>query len=351
MLVSLFYNFSLLLSVVLVLCLDNWFVVWACIELMTVLFVVLLGQGISPRSVEGIAKYFIIQATASSVLLLGIILRYLLCGELQIFSEYGGVSYSFILLGLFIKVAVFPNPFWFVDVVGGFDFLRSFYVIITSKLIPVYIFIIIIGNTHQIGFLLVGLSSVALGSILGINQTSIRKIVALSSVSHLGWLVIGLPYLSTSTCFFVFFCYLFMVLPILWVAGIYELNDLNNIKRVYYHPYVLLFFIVSLLSLGGFPPFVGFIYKWIIFVGIINHGGYLVCGYLILMSLISLFFYLRLCYNIYSLYWPEPKINLLGSFIININSWGVIWFGLVGSIFLLVLGIFIVGPISLGWLL
>lgn len=72
--------------------------------------------------------------------------------------------------------------------------------------------------------------------------------------------------------------------------------------------------ILSLLSLGGFPPLIGFFYKMTIFLGLVRGGSYLVCGYLIVMSLISLFYYLRICYNLYSLYVPEVKYIVTFSF-------------------------------------
>lgn len=73
--------------------------------------VVLLGSGLTPRTVEGVSKYYVIQAVASALLLLGVLIRFLLSGEVRLFGNYGGISYVLILLGLFMKIAVFPKPF------------------------------------------------------------------------------------------------------------------------------------------------------------------------------------------------------------------------------------------------
>lgn len=228
---------------------------------MTILFVILLSYSLSPRVVESIAKYFITQAVARLVVFFGALLQYLRKGKFKLIKNYEGLPYVIILVGLFVKVAVFPKPFWFVDVVRGVSLLRASYIIIVSKIVPIYLFIVIGVLDLRLFLLAAGLLSVTVGRVLGINQTRIRKIVALSSIAHLGWLIAGLPYLQLSSCIFIFLCYLIIVLPLLWVAGVYQVDDLKRIKRLYSRPYFLSFLLLSLLKLAGFPPLVGFFYK------------------------------------------------------------------------------------------
>nr|QNQ65318.1 NADH dehydrogenase subunit 2 [Amphiura sp. JN-2020] len=324
---------------------SSWILMWSLIELVTILMISLMSSHLSPRVVESMAKYYIIQAVASAVLLLGILSRYYLSGLTSIFSFYEGFSYGLILIGLFIKIAVFPNPFWFVDVISGVGLLRGFYIIVVSKLLPIYLYMSI---TTSINFfiLLGGLGAVTFGSILGLNQTNVRKLVALSSVAHLGWLIVGFPSLSLSSCIFVLLSYFLMVFPVLWISGSYEVEDLSNMSRCYFHPWLLLVLILSLLSLGGLPPLLGFIYKWIIFVGLVKANAYMVGGYLILMSLISLFFYLRLCYLLYSTYWPEAKVTLVGSYAWPISEVPLVWGLTVVMAVSLGVAIFCLAPIN-----
>lgn len=169
----------------------------------------------TPRRVEAVSKYFVAQAVASAFLLLGVVLRFFFTGKIDLFSEYKTLSYVFILRGLFIKIAVIPNPFWFIDTVRGLKLIQGFYVVITSKLVPIYLFITLLSINIKIFLMAVGLFSIAVGSFLGLKQTNVRKIIALSSIAHLGWLVVGLPYLDTFECLFVFICYLLMVIPLL----------------------------------------------------------------------------------------------------------------------------------------
>nr|YP_010120058.1 NADH dehydrogenase subunit 2 [Amphioplus laevis]QRC36789.1 NADH dehydrogenase subunit 2 [Amphioplus laevis] len=340
MLVNVFYNLSLILSIFIVLSAQSWIFVWSSIELVTILLIILISQEITPRSVEGVSKYFIAQAVASSFLILGIILRYYFSGEMDVFSGYNGLPFYLILVGLFVKIAVFPNPFWFVDSISGLKLIYSFYIIILSKVVPLYLYINLCEGINSF-LILVGVGSVIFGSVLGLNQTNVRKIIALSSISHLGWLVLGLPYFSFKMSLLIFGGYILMLLPLLWVLSLYNISDFNDLKRGRLSPISLSIIIISLLSLGGFPPLLGFFYKWFIFSVLLKSSFYLVCGGLIFGGLISLFFYLRLCYNLYCLYWPESKVIILGSFIKTQESMlvmALIIVGAVVSVLFLVMG-------------
>lgn len=174
-----------------------------------------MRQGVTPRGVEAVSKYFIAQAVARAFLLLGIVFRFFTKGEIDLFSSYNYLSYVMILGGLFIKIAVVPNPFWFIDTVSGLNLVQRFYVVITSKLVPIYLFISLLNFNLKSFLLTVGIFSIGIGRFLGIKQTNVRKIVALSSIAHLGWLIVGFPFLEIYECLFVFFCYLLMVIPLL----------------------------------------------------------------------------------------------------------------------------------------
>ena len=132
------------------------------------------------------SKYFIAQALARAFLLLGIVYRYYKVGEINLFSDYDFFSYSLIMIGLFLKIAVVPNPYWFIDSIRGLKFFEGFYIIIMSKIIPIYLYITLSSGVFSKMLLFVGVSSIAVGRILALNQTKTRKIIALSSIAHLG---------------------------------------------------------------------------------------------------------------------------------------------------------------------
>nr|YP_009730163.1 NADH dehydrogenase subunit 2 [Amphiura sinicola]QHT54219.1 NADH dehydrogenase subunit 2 [Amphiura sinicola] len=333
---------SLVMSVLTAFFSNSWILVWALIELVTVILVSLISTSFTPRTVESVAKYYIINAVASIILLSGILIRYFVSGSLLIFSSYSGISYFLIILGLLIKIAVFPNPFWFIEVISGIGLLRGFYVLIISKIIPLYLFINLV-LPNEIFLWGSGLSAVLLGSIYGLNQTNIRKLIALSSVAHLGWLIVGLPNLSLLECLLIILIYLIMIFPLLWVVGLFEVEDLKSISQCYFGPPFLLIIVISLLSLGGFPPTLGFIYKLYIFIGLVNEGAFLVSLILIIMSVVSLVFYMRLCFLLYSVYWPEQKLLVTGSYISIVENTWFIWWLITGFSVLLSTSVILIG--------
>uniref|UniRef100_A0AAU6PWW8 NADH-ubiquinone oxidoreductase chain 2 n=1 Tax=Ophiotreta durbanensis TaxID=3135534 RepID=A0AAU6PWW8_9ECHI len=307
--IIIFYNLSLILAIVILYFSTNWLVLWFLVELSTLSLVVLLSGRATPRGVESAVKYFVVQGVASVFLLFGAVFNGVWGGSLDLFSSYNLVSYFLIIIGLLVKLAVFPNPFWIVDVLSGVDLARGAYVILFSKFIPVYLYYIVSGSFLGIIITVVGVSSIIFGSVLGVNQVSVRKIIALSSVSHMGWIVLTFPLLSGSLCFFVFLSYIFMLVPLLWVSNVVSLDYLVKGKNMYYNWGALVVVLVCLLSLGGFPPLLGFFYKWVMFFVLVESGSFLVSGILILFNLVSLFFYLQLCHSLVSFYWPELKLS------------------------------------------
>jgi len=160
-----------------------------------------------------------------------------------------------------IKLAVFPNPFWFVDVVSGLGLRERFFVVVVSKIGPLYLFFILSRRRQLSVFLIIGLFSAFLGSVLGTNQTGLRKIVALSSIANLGWFVVCLPFMGGVLGGLCFLGYVVTIVPVLWLGSHYLFYYLSKGAHIYHRSVSAFWFIVFLLSLGGLPPFIGFFVK------------------------------------------------------------------------------------------
>jgi len=277
-------------------------VIWVLVETITIMIVLIVSQSGTPRGVEAAAKYFVTQAVARRFLLVGILRRFFVSGGFDLFGSYDMISYFFFMLGVFIKMAVLPNPFWLVDVVRGVSLSRAFFVIIGSKIIPVYLFICLSGRRFLGGLSVLGLFSVFLGSVLGINQISIRKILAFSSVAHMGWMVSCFACLSGWYCAVLFLCYALSLLPIFFISSVCSMEGIFKRKSAQFFSRLAGVVVVSLLSLGGLPPLVGFFYKWLMFLGLVDNGLFLVAGLLVLLRLVSLYYYLRVTYSIFRIY-------------------------------------------------
>jgi len=270
--------------------------------------VLIISYRKTPRAIEGASKYFVVQAVARRFLLMGIVSHFLVSGGFFVFWSYDFLRYCLMLRGLFIKMAVLPRPFWFVDVVRGVRLSQGFYVVVRSKIVPIYLFVSLRKENIMMGFCLVGLFSVFLGSVLGVNQIRIRKIIAYSSIAHMGWMVSCFSSLSRWYCLSLFLCYCLMLLPLFIVGAVCSLEYVFKYKKTQYFSRVRVLVVFRLLSLGGLPPLVGFFYKWVMFFGLVKEGFLLVSGILVVLSLVSLYYYIGVCYNVFSVYWFVPKI-------------------------------------------
>nr|YP_009545834.1 NADH dehydrogenase subunit 2 [Gorgonocephalus chilensis]AYO99626.1 NADH dehydrogenase subunit 2 [Gorgonocephalus chilensis] len=314
MLTSFFYMFFLLLSVLGSFFSSNWLLLWLWIELNSLCLIPIISKVSTLRSIESTIKYYIFQALGSVILLFGILTRYFFLNEVVIFGNYNIFVCFFIVVGLSVKVGIFPLHFWFVDVVSGLNFYQGAFIVIVSKIIPLYLLIIISNQSNCNIYWLIGVISVVIGSFFGLSQIQLRKIISLSSVAHLGWLVILFPYLSVLVSGFLFVVYIVMSLPLFVIGNIFSVEHSFKVKSLWSNFSFVLVFCISILSLAGFPPLLGFFYKWVMLFFLVNNNNYFTVLFLIILSLISLYFYLNLFFSLFSLSWPNLKFLLVNSY-------------------------------------
>nr|UEP17961.1 NADH dehydrogenase subunit 2 [Ophiocreas oedipus] len=312
MIIMVVYFFFLLVSMVGAFISSNWFLIWLWVELNSLCLIPILSGDSSLRCVESTIKYYVFQAFGSVTFLLGILFRYFFYSNLSVLGDYGVIPYFLVVLGLCIKAGVFPLHFWFVDVISGLKFYEGAFVAVVSKVIPIYLLIILSGQSSLALYSLIGLGSVIIGSIFGLSQLQLRKILSLSSVSHLGWLIVLFPYLVIWVSGSLFFVYVLMTLPLFWIGGFYSVEHYFKVKGLWSNFSFVFVFVVSILSLAGFPPLLGFFYKWVMLYFLVIKGNYLMVAILILLSLVSLYFYLNLVFSLVSFSWSNVKFFLSG---------------------------------------
>jgi len=154
--------------------------------------------------------------------------------------------------------------------------------------------------------LIIILISTIVGSIGGLNQTSIRKILTYSSINHTGWILITL---ATSENLWLVYFILYSTLALTVVSAI-RLSGASFINQtlITNKEATLIKFIIftSLLSLGGLPPFLGFLPKWIIIQAIIINNIAPLATIVVITSLTTLYYYLKISYSIFIILNTEP---------------------------------------------
>ena len=154
------------------------------------------------------------------------------------------------------------------------------------------------------------LISTIVGSIGGLNQTSIRKILTYSSINHTGWILIALTN-SERLWIIYFIIYSTLALTVVSTIRLSKTSFINQtILTNKETTLIKLMIFTSLLSLGGLPPFLGFLPKWIVIQYIITNNIAPLATIVAITSLITLYYYLKISYSRFMILNTEPKWNL-----------------------------------------
>nr|YP_007317453.1 NADH dehydrogenase subunit 2 [Halicryptus spinulosus]CBK55566.1 NADH dehydrogenase subunit 2 [Halicryptus spinulosus] len=287
--------FLLGLSTILVFGSSVWFTMWLGLEINMLSFVVLLISGESMRESEAGIKYFLVQVLGSILFLFGSLLMSF-WGQAS--SYLFGMFYFFIVVAVALKLGMGPVHFWFPGVMDGIRWMNCGLLMTWQKLGP---FCILAGlNLGFMSILMFFFSALSglIGGFGGLNQVSLRKLLAFSSIGHLGWLtgsllvsdLIWRVYFLMYSFLSFFFSYIINSLWLIWFGPGFNYGWKNNFKGL-----VVMF---MFFSLGGLPPFGGFFMKWMVFSSLLINGMWLLAFILIGGSLMNLYYYLRVTYGL-----------------------------------------------------
>lgn len=327
------FLFTLILGTLISISSNSWLGCWIGLEINLLSFIPLIVKFNNLISTEASLKYFLTQAFASSLLLFSIIIFIMSYNFTFQFNLFNNFNISFIIfITLLIKSGTAPFHFWFPNVIEGINWTNNLILITWQKIAPIIIISYFLFNNFFIFFIL---ASVLIGSLGGLNQTSIRKIIAFSSINHLGWMLAAIIF-NEYIWLFYFIIYFFLSFILILIFNIFKIFYLNQIFSLFIHSYILKFiFLISLLSLGGLPPFLGFLPKWLVIQSLINLNQYYIVIFIICISLVTLYFYLRICYTAFLLNYEE--LNWSYKLYFNNNLFNLISFFLIISIFGLIL--------------
>nr|YP_009685622.1 NADH dehydrogenase subunit 2 [Epiplatys togolensis]QDU24724.1 NADH dehydrogenase subunit 2 [Epiplatys togolensis] len=287
--------FSLGLGTTLTFASSHWMLAWMGLEINTMAIIPLMAQHHHPRAMEATTKYFLIQAAAAATLLFASITNAWLSGQWEITNMNHPISITIITLALALKLGLAPLHAWLPDVLQGLNLNTGLILATWQKLAPLSLLIQIQpSNSYLLVFL--GLSSTLIGGWGGLNQTQLRKILAYSSIAHLGWMVLIIQF-SPSLTLMTLLIYLMMTYSIFTIFKLNKSTNINTLATSWaYTPILSSLTPLILLSLGGLPPLLGFLPKWMIIQELSGQNMGMVATLAALSALLSLYFYLRLSY-------------------------------------------------------
>lgn len=303
---------------------SSWLMAWVRLEINIVSLLALFLYSKSPRRAESTLKYFLAQTLASAVLVRTAILAIIVDSRFSLIS-----SQINLILGvsLLIKLGAAPFHLWVPQVLEGLSWKYIFIVLSWQKLAPFFLLLSCLQRTitkRLIKFSLL-LSSI-LGGVVGLAYSSLRKIIAFSSINHIGWLISGIL-IKLSSWIIYFILYSTLLGLLIFILNLNNIVTISNTLNSWNSMYQISFYIL-ILSFRGLPPLIGFAPKWLIINDLIINSSFIIALILVSTRLITLFFYLRIIfnallqkYNISYLPYAKRKFN---SFILCFNLSGLI---------------------------
>lgn len=328
-----FLVFNFFLGVYFLISSVDLFFIYLCLELQSLAMYILVSyRKDSNFSTEAGLKYFILNAFSSSLLLFGVSFVYGFTGSLnlndlrmlsffQTFSD--SINYGFlvglvlIVSGIMFKLSLFPFHFWAPDIYEGAPTVSVLLISTVSKLSVILIFFKVFFITFfdqyyiWLPYLIFSsIVSIAIGTLGAVYQNNIKRFLAYSSISHVGFIFLGV-----STCLYesfissVFYFFIYCLTLINLFSVVFSLRRCtNNLKFKNFDDLLLIYksntalafsLSISLFSLAGIPPLSGFFAKLSILNVLVDSLNFNFIIFFILFSVLSAFYYLKIIKTIY----------------------------------------------------
>nr|QYA70369.1 NADH dehydrogenase subunit 2 [Campylorhynchus rufinucha]QYA70370.1 NADH dehydrogenase subunit 2 [Campylorhynchus rufinucha]QYA70371.1 NADH dehydrogenase subunit 2 [Campylorhynchus rufinucha]QYA70372.1 NADH dehydrogenase subunit 2 [Campylorhynchus rufinucha]QYA70373.1 NADH dehydrogenase subunit 2 [Campylorhynchus rufinucha] len=293
---KLVFTASLLLGTTITISSNHWVLAWTGLEINTLAILPLISKSHHPRAVEAATKYFLVQAAASALVLFSSMTNAWHTGQWDISQLTDPTSCLILTAALAMKLGLVPFHFWFPEVLQGSPLLTGLLLSTIMKFPPITLLFMTSHSLNPTLLVTMALLSTALGGWMGLNQTQTRKILAFSSISHLGWMAVIISY-SPKLALLNFYLYALMTATVFLSLNSMKALKLSTLMTSWTKaPTLNAMLMLTLLSLAGLPPLTGFLPKWLIIQELTKQEMATTATIISLLSLLGLFFYLRLAY-------------------------------------------------------
>nr|QID03967.1 NADH dehydrogenase subunit 2 [Arcyptera meridionalis] len=318
----------LLVGTILSISSNSWFGVWMGLEINLLSFISMLTNNKNMMMNESAIKYFIVQAMASTMLLFSILLIQM---ESLMSWEEKMIPSMIISSSLLLKIGAAPFHFWFPEVMSATSWINCLILMTWQKIAPMMVLSYCI--QMSIFMFLVIILSISIGALGGLNKTSLRQILAYSSISHIGWMISSMiASENVWELYFIIYSLLSTIMVLMFknmnLFFINQIYSANNMKTE-----IKFMMFLSLLSLGGLPPFMGFLPKWIIIQMLIENNMTAIMTIMVVLTTITLYYYMRVSFSALILSYTEnswlmslktKKTTLILPFMVTISTMGLI---------------------------
>nr|YP_009107096.1 NADH dehydrogenase subunit 2 [Neomys fodiens]AIT99362.1 NADH dehydrogenase subunit 2 [Neomys fodiens] len=288
---------TVILGTLIVMTSSHWFMIWIGFEMNMLAIIPMLMKNFNPRSMEASTKYFMTQATASMILMLAIIINLLFSGQWTILNISNPTASMLMTVALVMKLGMAPFHFWVPEVTQGVPLTSGLILLTWQKIAPLSVLYQIYPSINPEMLLTMSLLSLLVGGWGGLNQTQLRKIMAYSSIAHMGWMTTITIY-NPTLMLLNLIIYIIMTMStfmlFIYTSSTTTLSLSHTWNKM---PLISIFILTIMLSLGGLPPLTGFLPKWMIIYELTKNSNVILPTAMAILSLLNLYFYMRLTYS------------------------------------------------------
>nr|YP_010037184.1 NADH dehydrogenase subunit 2 [Speothos venaticus]QQW47856.1 NADH dehydrogenase subunit 2 [Speothos venaticus] len=276
---------------------SHWMLIWIGFELNMLAIIPILMKKYNPRTMEASTKYFLTQATASMLLMMGVTINLLYSGQWVISKISNPIASIMVTIALTMKLGLSPFHFWVPEVTQGVSLMSGMILLTWQKIAPTSVLYQIFPSTNTNLLMLMAITSMLVGGWGGLNQTQLRKIMAYSSIAHMGWMTAVITYNPTMTILNLAL-YILMTLTTFMLFMLNSSTTISSLSHMWNKfPLITSTLLILMLSLGGLPPLSGFIPKWMIIQELTKNNMIAIPTLMAMTALLNLYFYLRLTYS------------------------------------------------------
>nr|AJW76369.1 NADH dehydrogenase subunit 2 [Proscopia sp. HS-2014] len=283
-------------------CSNSWLGVWMGLEVNLLAFMPLLSNNNEMMMNETWMKYFLIQTLGSTAILFSV------TSFNKTLNGYEETLFNVLIYSsLILKLGDSPFHMWFVEVMGATVWINCMILMTWQKVAPMCI--LPYCKLIEKLLMVIVIGSIIIGTIGGLNQTSTRQMLAFSSISHMGWMMMTVIVNETmwETYFLAYSVVSLTAATMMNKNYLFSYNQMFNSNTK--NKMNKMIIILSILSLGGLPPFTGFFPKWMVIQLMIENNMTAMMTAMAMMTSVNLYFYIRIGFSSLMLTSTEIKWN------------------------------------------
>nr|UUJ37374.1 NADH dehydrogenase subunit 2 [Sciurus anomalus] len=289
--------FTLFSGTLITLLSSHWLLIWIGLEMSLLAIIPILMNKPNPRSIEAASKYFLIQATASMILMMATVINFYDTGQWCISSTINQLSSLMLTTALSMKMGLAPFHLWVPEVTQGIPLTSGLLLLTWQKIAPLSIMFQIIPSINPTLIMIMAFMSILLGGWGGLNQTQLRKILAYSSIAHMGWMVMVISF-NPMLSIFNLLIYIMLTINMFMLLHYNKKTSTLSLSNSWNKSPLLVSIILAvLMSLGGLPPLTGFSPKWMVIKELVSNNNIILPTLMAILALLNLYFYMRLIYS------------------------------------------------------